>query len=361
MNFILFIFLSGVFSSDSSDIKPNFEEFPDAMPLFKQENKEQEKNKDKVPANEKSGNHYKDIKQYTFVTQGPNGTGPEISLRATTDVNFILRNSLNATPPREQRNEEKDQLFNPIPSSDVNLESKQEAGELEGIKQKLMLGISLMSLFLFLALLTLCCATLYKLRKLSSKSECDDGQYSVNPELAEMSYFHPSEGVSDTSFSKSVESSTFWGNSSSEFRKSGLRKSKSKSMTDMVSTGSDDTGAYEEPNGKIQEESHNESYPKSKKHLKTIYDTQKEGTKCQHPPSPPQLFYTDKHAKSNGPTVQGKSQDFATFEDATFEFDSDKDLIEDDTPSDSDNTMEECLQIFKEFTESEAQKGKTAK
>uniref|UniRef100_G3U4K6 Equatorin n=1 Tax=Loxodonta africana TaxID=9785 RepID=G3U4K6_LOXAF len=241
MNFILFIFLSGVFSSDSSDIKPNFEEFPDAMPLFKQENKEQEKNKDKVPANEKSGNHYKDIKQYTFVTQGPNGTGPEISLRATTDVNFILRNckysskdktedkekkenekteptkgqnepefwtmlekALNATPPREQRNEEKDQLFNPIPSSDVNLESKQEAGELEGIKQKLMLGISLMSLFLFLALLTLCCATLYKLRKLSSKSECDDGQYSVNPELAEMSYFHPSEGVSDTSFSKSA-------------------------------------------------------------------------------------------------------------------------------------------------------------
>uniref|UniRef100_G3T2J0 Equatorin n=1 Tax=Loxodonta africana TaxID=9785 RepID=G3T2J0_LOXAF len=298
MNFILFIFLSGVFSSDSSDIKPkkskylgekmhnheklvcgNFLQDDENFTVGGcEENKEQEKNKDKVPANEKSGNHYKDIKQYTFVTQGPNGTGPEISLRATTDVNFILRNfceaskdktedkekkenekteptkgqnepefwtmlekALNATPPREQRNEEKDQLFNPIPSSDVNLESKQEAGELEGIKQKLMLGISLMSLFLFLALLTLCCATLYKLRKLSSKSECDDGQYSVNPELAEMSYFHPSEGVSDTSFSKSAESSTFWGNSSSEFRKSGLRKSKSKSMTDMVSTGSDDT------------------------------------------------------------------------------------------------------------------------
>ncbi|KAM9206487.1 equatorin [Dugong dugon] len=161
----------------------------------------------------------------------------------------MLAKALNATPPREEISEEKDRLFNPIPSSDVNLGSKETMEELEDIKLKLMLGISLMSLFLFLTLLTLCCATLYKLRKLSSKSECDESQYSVNPELADMSYFHPSEGVSDTSFSKSAESSTFWGNNSSEFRKSGPRKSKSKSMADMVSTGSDDIGAYDEPYG----------------------------------------------------------------------------------------------------------------
>ncbi|XP_023597623.1 equatorin [Trichechus manatus latirostris] len=168
--------------------------------------------------------------------------------------------TLNATPPGDEISEEKDQLFNPIPSSDVNLGSKETMEELEDIKLKLMLGISLMSLFLFLTLLTLCCATLYKLRKLSSKSECDESQYSVNPELAEMSYFHPSEGVSDTSFSKSAESSTFWGNNSSEFRKSGPRKSKSKSMTDMVSTGSDDIGAYDEPYGSEELNEGNPTY-----------------------------------------------------------------------------------------------------
>lgn len=32
----------------------------------------------------------------------------------------------------------------------------------------------------------------------------------------------------------------------------------------------------------IQRESHNESYPKSRRHVKTIYDTQKEETEWQH-------------------------------------------------------------------------------
>lgn len=48
------------------------------------------------------------------------------------------------------------------------------------------------------------------------KKACQSGEYSVNPELATLSYFHPLEGVSDTSFSKTAESSTFWGTTSSE-------------------------------------------------------------------------------------------------------------------------------------------------
>lgn len=54
-----------------------------------------------------------------------------------------------------------------------------------------------------------------------------------------MSYFHPSEGVSDTSFSKSGESSTLLGTTSSDMRRSGTRTSESKMMMD-ISTGSDD-------------------------------------------------------------------------------------------------------------------------
>lgn len=70
------------------------------------------------------------------------------------------------------------------------------------------------------------------------KQACQTGEYSVNPELATLSYFHPSEGVSDTSFSKSAESSTFWGTTSSELKKSDTR-SKSR-MTDMTSTASEE-------------------------------------------------------------------------------------------------------------------------
>lgn len=65
-----------------------------------------------------------------------------------------------------------------------------------------------------------------------------ESEYSINPELANMSYFHPSEGISDTSFSKSADSSTFWGGTSSELRKSDT-KSKSR-MTDQISSASVD-------------------------------------------------------------------------------------------------------------------------
>ncbi|KAM6170093.1 equatorin [Rhynchocyon petersi] len=145
--------------------------------------------------------------------------------------------------------------------SDIKPENGVILNDLEDIKLKLMLGISLMSLFLFLTLLIFCLAALYKLRKLSKMQY--DPQYSVNPELAEMSYFHPLEGVSDTSFSKSAESSSFWVRSSSELRRSSLRRSKSKNVPDMISTASDDTEMYESSNTNEQpyEEPHMNSAP----------------------------------------------------------------------------------------------------
>lgn len=51
-------------------------------------------------------------------------------------------------------------------------------------------------------------------------------EYAINPQLADLSYFHPAEGVSDTSFSRSAGSSTVLG-------------TKSKTM-DTVSTASDE-------------------------------------------------------------------------------------------------------------------------
>nr|XP_010983787.2 MOB kinase activator 3B isoform X3 [Camelus dromedarius] len=189
-------------------------------PVPEQPHQEGENNEN-TPANEKTGNYYKDIKQYVFTTQNSNGTQSEISVRATTDLKFSLKNC-----------------------SDVTAANEDNLAKLQDIKLKLMLGISLMTLFLFVILLAICSAMLYKMKTLKYKKSCESGEYSVNPELATLSYFHPSEGVSDTSFSKSAESSTFWGTTSSELRKSDAR-SKSRT-TDMISTGSDDTGMNED-------------------------------------------------------------------------------------------------------------------
>uniref|UniRef100_A0A2K6EJ27 Equatorin n=1 Tax=Propithecus coquereli TaxID=379532 RepID=A0A2K6EJ27_PROCO len=195
MSFILFILLSGVISSESSTLKPTNAALPSMMPLDEDEhNGEEEKHKDDAhsgaPANEKSGNYYRDIKQYVLTTQNPNGPDSEISVSATTDLRFALKNYklLNATekPTNEEETtqepshkniqkstpnvpafwtmlakaingtvnmDDKDQLFHPIP-------------ELEDLKIKLMLGISLMTLILFVVLCAFCAATLYKLKQL---------------------------------------------------------------------------------------------------------------------------------------------------------------------------------------------------
>ncbi|XP_075415603.1 equatorin [Tenrec ecaudatus] len=254
---------------------------------------------------------------YTFTTQNINGTGPEISLRATTDINFLLKNSPTNTetsttnppesvdekppesidekppesvdenppesvdekppesvtekPPEEPTAEENhvvedhdNHLKKPTKSQnepefwtmlekDSDLNPPGEiVGAIQDIKLRLMLGVSLMSLFLFLILLTLCFITMYRLRKLSKQE--GDAKYSVNPNLAQMSYFRPSEGVSDTSFSKSAASSTFWANSPSEINKLGPKQEKSKTMVDTVPPAPEDAerleavGANEEQN-----------------------------------------------------------------------------------------------------------------
>uniref|UniRef100_M3YWW0 Equatorin n=1 Tax=Mustela putorius furo TaxID=9669 RepID=M3YWW0_MUSPF len=289
MNFILFIFVSGVFSLQDLSTTSHGgagENFADEMwaPNTIKEYKPGPEIKENTPANEKNGNYYKDIKQYVFTTQNPNGSQSEISVKATTDLQFALKNyklvnettvspigkgtseefpaetsglikgpnepafwtmlakALNATPTAEEI-EERDELFRPIPRSDLNATSEDTLTKLQEIKLKLMLGISLMTLFLFVILLAVCSAMLYKVKTtLDQKSY--ETEYTVNPELATLSYFHPSEGISDTSFSKSAESSTFWGTTSSELKKQDT-VSKSRT-TDIVSTASDETGGNEE-------------------------------------------------------------------------------------------------------------------
>lgn len=72
-------------------------------------------------------------------------------------------------------------------------------------------------------------------------------QYSVNPELATLSYFHPSEGVSDTSYSRSGDSS--WGNTTSDLKLSSTKKSKLKPLdysgdSDQTAFNEEETAAF---------------------------------------------------------------------------------------------------------------------
>ncbi|XP_026944754.1 uncharacterized protein [Sagmatias obliquidens] len=112
----------------------------------------------------------------------------------------------------------------------------------------------------------------------------------------------------------------------------------------------------------IQKESHNESYPKSRRRVNTIDDTQKEETEWRYSPSQLQFSYSDDHVKDKVLRVQDDSQDFTTFEDNRLvEVDFGKERTEDDTPSEADDTVKECLRIFNKFTRSKAHKGETAK
>ncbi|XP_045696424.1 equatorin [Phyllostomus hastatus] len=209
----------------------------DMVPIIDEENNEEEI-KDNVTDNEKNDHHFTDTKQYVFTTQTPNGTQSEISVKATTDLRFALRNystqgpnepafwtmlakALNETKGNE---EAKDQLFQPVPSSDFNATNEEEGVEQQDNKLKLMLGISLMTLCLFVILLAVSSSLLYKLKTSFIKKH--EREYAINPQLANLSYFHPAEGISDSSFSRSGGSSTVLG-------------TKSKTM-DAISTVSDE-------------------------------------------------------------------------------------------------------------------------
>ncbi|XP_070256922.1 equatorin [Myotis yumanensis] len=115
----------------------------------------------------------------------------------------MLAKVLNETVPEE---ESRDQLFQAIPSSDLNATSEDQGVEAQDNKLKLMLGISLLTLLLFTILLASSSALLYKLK--TSYNKQLERQYSIHPELASLSYFQPAQGVSDSSFSRSAESST---------------------------------------------------------------------------------------------------------------------------------------------------------
>uniref|UniRef100_A0A8D2DX31 Uncharacterized protein n=1 Tax=Sciurus vulgaris TaxID=55149 RepID=A0A8D2DX31_SCIVU len=106
MSFILFIFLSGFFPSGINNLKANTEELPNVTSSNEDEHKEEHATTidhvhedethikyhgESTPANEKTGNYYKDIKQYVFTTKNPPGTESEITVTATTGLRFAVK------------------------------------------------------------------------------------------------------------------------------------------------------------------------------------------------------------------------------------------------------------------------------
>ncbi|KAG3287351.1 equatorin [Ictidomys tridecemlineatus] len=202
-----------------------------------------------TPANEKTGNYYRDIKQYVYTTRVPPGTESEITVTATTDLRFAVKHQTTPNVPAfwtmlaraingtTEVMDDRDQLFQPIPGFDVNTTEEDTQSLLDDLKLKIMLGISLMTLVLFVTLLAFCSATLYKLKQLSYNSQYN--QYSTNQQMTNTSYSPRSDDISDTSYSGG--SSTYWPTTSSDARRSGSRMSKYRNMTDWTSTGSDET------------------------------------------------------------------------------------------------------------------------
>lgn len=121
--------------------------------------------------------------------------------------------------------------------------------------------------------------------------------------------------------------------------------------------------SYAPPRDKeIQTGSHSERYPKRTRHVKTTDDTRKEETEWLSSPGQLQFSYADDHLKGKVLTAPDDSQDLTIFDDGRLvEFGLDKEYTGDDTPSDSDDTMKECLQIFSEFTQTQGHEGETAK
>ncbi|XP_049626976.1 equatorin [Suncus etruscus] len=207
---------------------------------------DQEQNKKKVKKREqvqtleaetkdKNSQTLRYIKQYPFITQNENVSESKISVETTTDPQFALKNY-----------------------SDVTITTKRNPEEMENIKLKLMLAISSMSLLLFVTFLVLCVAILYKVRAESYRRSCMTEYNDDNPELANISYFHPSEDISDSSFSKSAESGTYWG-TTSEMRNAEIVDSKTK-----IKKASDDTGIIKEADFPSNEEEPSEKIPTKK-------------------------------------------------------------------------------------------------
>ncbi|XP_013378386.1 PREDICTED: equatorin-like isoform X2 [Chinchilla lanigera] len=172
-----------------------------------------------------------------FVTQNPNSNDSEITVKATTDLTFALKNYKINTTTEIPTTEEHEPIASPqktkqkttptvpalwtklVEGSDENDTSAEDhLPGLEDFKLTLILGLTLITLIIVIILLAFCIAVLFKLGNLNCKRR--KRQYFINPELAKRSYFHPSKDVSDTSFSKSTQSSTFEDTSSSDPRKS---------------------------------------------------------------------------------------------------------------------------------------------
>ncbi|XP_043854888.1 equatorin [Dromiciops gliroides] len=154
--------------------------------------------------------------------------------------------------PESKETERNEKAFNdknefPTSVSDIPGGTATQPLHREDVKIKLMLGISLLTLILFLIFMCISCFTfsqvqkkrVFSIRETRSLWRRADFEYgfkkkiSIKPELAVMSYFRPAEGVSETSFSKSAASSTFWGPASLDFKRGSM---KSMNMSEVAAT-----------------------------------------------------------------------------------------------------------------------------
>nr|XP_025042550.1 equatorin [Pelodiscus sinensis] len=206
-------------SKDVLMLKNSMENLREYLKLLSIKKAEEEQLDSEIEASEESkfGPHYLNI-----ITQGP----MEESLSGEQD-NQIPESNVTDYHPRNM-------FFKPVPMSDKDDIIQQKAanvGRKKDLRETLMLAVSSTTLIILIIFMICCGVTLNQFSKQKKGSGNNSNTYAEQQKLKYLSYFQPLEGVSDSSFSKTANSSSMWDEKTLSAIQSNTQSRHSKSRT----------------------------------------------------------------------------------------------------------------------------------
>ncbi|CAM4559198.1 unnamed protein product [Lepidochelys olivacea] len=220
----------------------NLREYLKLLSIKKAEEEQLESFQEESSEESKFGPHYLNI-----ITQGP----VEESLsgdQRVKPVNIykdpILKDLSaeldNQTPEfNETEYHPRNMFFKPVPMSDkddLNQKKAANVGRKKDVRETLMLAVSSTTLIILIIFMICCGVTLNQFSKRKKGSSNASSTHAEQQGLAYLSYFQPLEGVSDSSFSKTADSSMWDEKTLSAIRSnSQSRHSKSRTLSNIKS------------------------------------------------------------------------------------------------------------------------------
>ncbi|KAG6928985.1 equatorin, sperm acrosome associated [Chelydra serpentina] len=215
----------------------NLREYLKLLSIKKAEEEQLESFEAESSEESKFGPHYLNI-----ITQGPVEESLTGDLRAkAVDIykDPILKDLSaeldNQTPEfNETEYHPRNMFFKPVPMSDKgDLIQKKAAnvGRKKDVRETLMLAVSSTTLIILIIFMICCGVTLNQFSKQKKGSSNASTTHSEQQRLAYLSYFQPLEGVSDSSFSKTADSSSMWDEKTASAIRSNSQSRHSKTRT----------------------------------------------------------------------------------------------------------------------------------